>query len=332
MKNKKIIQSIIIFTAIFFAQNTNAQVECLKLTSDLANGMSGPNVSALQRFLKQQGHFPTTQEITTFYGNITQQSVAKFQQAQDIVLNGTPETTGLGRVGPTTRNVIEKISCANNTSSASKDFNNFFGYNLDEIFENSMREVNYNSVDLYKDIDLYKSIDLYSSKDLFTNVDIYQNIDVFRNIDIYRNTNNAFNLIDVYRPGNVNLNTGFEDGVSALIYAKAVNGEFLRGGSRMPVAVANRNVELQWETTNTKNCVLSGDLREKRLLVPTSGSAKLALTTTNSGGRASNGDPLYSFRISCEADTLKPNTLPTSDTIILWVYRPAPATTTPATQ
>jgi peptidoglycan hydrolase-like protein with peptidoglycan-binding domain len=325
MKIKTTIKIIIIFGVIFLAQNSYAQVECLKLTSDLVNGMSGSNVSALQRFLKQQGHFPSTQEITTYYGNITQQSVAKFQQAQDIVLNGTPETTGLGRVGPTTRSVIEKISCANSTTSASNDFTNFFGYNLNEIFENSMRDVNYNSIDMYKSIDLYQSKDLYTSIDLYNNVDLYQNIDVFRNIDTYRNFSDAFNYIDVYRPKEINLSTGVNDGINALLYAKAVNGEFLRGGSRMPVAIKDKNVELTWETTNAKNCVLSGDLKEKRLMVPVNGSAKLVLTTP-SGGKASNGDPLYMFRISCDADTTNAYALPTSDTIILWIYREIPNT------
>ena len=66
-------------------------------TRDLNFGLSGPDVSALQQFLKQQGYY-TYPEITGYFGAITKAAVAAFQQAHGIA--------PLGGVGPQTRAAI----------------------------------------------------------------------------------------------------------------------------------------------------------------------------------------------------------------------------------
>ena len=73
----------------------------IKLTRDLYLGVSGSDVSDLQQFLKQKGHY-TYPEITGYYGAATKAAVTKFQNA-----NGIP---ALGGVGPTTRAKINSMS------------------------------------------------------------------------------------------------------------------------------------------------------------------------------------------------------------------------------
>ena len=111
-------------TKFVYGSNSSSNSSCLKISTDLFVGSAGAVVTSLQNFLKSKGHF--TETATGYYGSLTQAAVEKFQKAEGIVANGTPDTTGLGKVGPATRSAIEKLSCvgSNSTSTA----NNFFGY------------------------------------------------------------------------------------------------------------------------------------------------------------------------------------------------------------
>lgn len=76
---------------------------------DLEYGMQSDEVARMQDFLKAQGHFPSSVNSTGFYGGITLQAVQKFQCANGIVCEGTPETTGYGRFGRLTRGKANEI-------------------------------------------------------------------------------------------------------------------------------------------------------------------------------------------------------------------------------
>jgi peptidoglycan hydrolase-like protein with peptidoglycan-binding domain len=288
---------------VYGRTSTSSTSSCLKITGDLFIGSTGSVVTSLQNFLKSKGHF--AESATGYYGAITQAAVEKFQKAEGIVLNGTPETTGLGKVGPATRSAIERISCAG--SSATTTANNFFGYNLDDLF----KPVNY-------DYNVKLNTDIAFDTNIQFNTDIaFDTRSSYKPMDVKLDTNVNFITPQInFAP--VNYNTGIGDGVVVQLYAKAVNGQYLRGGNTTPVAVSSPNVELAWETTSAKDCVLTGDFKEKRLNVPVAGSAKMTLNSYSS--KASNGDPLFKFKVSCNASTTKAYSLPDSDSIVLWIY------------
>lgn len=48
-------------------------------------------------------------KVTGYYGTLTQAAVERFQVKYQIVSSGTPETTGYGQVGPTTRNKLNEV-------------------------------------------------------------------------------------------------------------------------------------------------------------------------------------------------------------------------------
>jgi len=48
-------------------------------------------------------------EITGYYGELTIKAVQRFQEKYNIATSGTPETTGYGLAGPTTRQKLNEI-------------------------------------------------------------------------------------------------------------------------------------------------------------------------------------------------------------------------------
>lgn len=287
-------------TPFVYGNKSTSSSSCLKISTDLFVGATGSVVTSLQNFLKSQGHF--TESATGYYGALTQAAVEKFQKAQGIVLNGTPETTGLGKVGPTTRSVIEKISCVGSSSTSTA--NNFFGYNLDDLFK---------PVSIDYDIEFDTDI----AFDTNLNFEDYE-VGEFDEIDF---EDFDFDFEEIEFDNNVSgYDISSKDGVGTYLFAKAVNGEYLRSGSNKVVAVKSiTDVELAWESDNVKNCVLTGDFKEKQLPVPNNGMATLSLARST-GGIASNGDPIYQFSIGCTASTTRAYTLPARDNLKLWVY------------
>ncbi|MEY2701531.1 MAG: hypothetical protein RLY43_151, partial [Bacteroidota bacterium] len=103
MKSKltaSILTSIFIFSPILLLAQTSTTTfkygtqysstnTCVKLERNLYFGISGTDVTSLQNFLKSKGHL--TANATGYFGSLTQEAVAKFQKAEGIVLNGTPE-------------------------------------------------------------------------------------------------------------------------------------------------------------------------------------------------------------------------------------------------
>lgn len=105
------------FTAILFAilfllapAAGNAEVPCPVIDRTLERGVSGNDVWQLQAYLASQGDLEA-RYVTGYFGPRTEYAVARFQCSHKIECVGTPETTGLGKVGPKTRSEIMR-ECA----------------------------------------------------------------------------------------------------------------------------------------------------------------------------------------------------------------------------
>ena len=70
------------------------------LTEDLVMGKSGSQVLAVQNLLKCLGYFPSVVVANGYFGQSTHDAVVKFQKANNL--------SALGRVGPQTRNLLNK--------------------------------------------------------------------------------------------------------------------------------------------------------------------------------------------------------------------------------
>ncbi|MFA6214973.1 MAG: sortase [Patescibacteria group bacterium] len=92
------VMMVVIFFVLFIGiQNASATI-----TSQLDFGSSGSDVVELQAYLATNADIYPSGFITGCFDSLTQSAMQKFQTAQRIVFNGTPETTGYGRVGPKT--------------------------------------------------------------------------------------------------------------------------------------------------------------------------------------------------------------------------------------
>lgn len=83
--------------------------ECLVFNENMARGVSGSAVTALQRFLKAQGHYVAA-EPSGIYDGATYIAVMDFQLTQGLITSRT--VSGAGNVGPLTREKIQQVSCA----------------------------------------------------------------------------------------------------------------------------------------------------------------------------------------------------------------------------
>ncbi len=72
------------------------------ITSQLDIGDSGSQVTELQTYLSTNVSIYPEGLVTGYFGQLTKAAVERFQTAQGIVSQGTPATTGYGRVGPQT--------------------------------------------------------------------------------------------------------------------------------------------------------------------------------------------------------------------------------------
>ncbi|MEK7643090.1 MAG: fibronectin type III domain-containing protein [Patescibacteria group bacterium] len=89
-------------TATLFISFFGIQTAYAAITNHLDLGATGSEVTQLQTYLATNASIYPSGLITGFFGPLTQAGVQRFQAAQGIVSSGTPETTGYGRVGPTT--------------------------------------------------------------------------------------------------------------------------------------------------------------------------------------------------------------------------------------
>ncbi len=80
---------------------------CLRLTRTLSRGVSGTDVTALQKFLYQvYADFPSP---TGYFGLRTQTALQLWQKEHYIASFGTPGSTGYGATGPRTRAAIASV-------------------------------------------------------------------------------------------------------------------------------------------------------------------------------------------------------------------------------
>lgn len=84
---------------------------CLKIKRVMHPEDYRDDITKLQEFLKERGHF-NHPYITKYFGPVTKKAVQDFQTAEGIIDHGTPQTTGFGQVGPLTIKRIEEISCS----------------------------------------------------------------------------------------------------------------------------------------------------------------------------------------------------------------------------
>jgi peptidoglycan hydrolase-like protein with peptidoglycan-binding domain len=77
---------------------------------NLGLGMQHADVRALQTLLAKDTAIYPEGMITGYFGLLTQRAVQRFQCKHRIVCAGTPDGTGYGRVGPTTRGVLQRVS------------------------------------------------------------------------------------------------------------------------------------------------------------------------------------------------------------------------------
>ena len=82
-----------------------AQATSLKLERTLFIGTRGDDVVALQRFLIQQGHLASGNDIG-YFGPLTRGAVQSFQKTHGIIFSGP----AYGIVGPLTRAKIFEIT------------------------------------------------------------------------------------------------------------------------------------------------------------------------------------------------------------------------------
>lgn len=109
------ITATILFMGFFGIQSAYAAM----LTQTLDLGDSNGDVTSLQTYLATNAAIYPSGLVTGFFGPLTQAGVQRFQTAQGIVTSGTPESTGFGRVGPTTLARINSLMGGNTGNSGS---------------------------------------------------------------------------------------------------------------------------------------------------------------------------------------------------------------------
>lgn len=75
-------------------------------TETLQVGSTGEDVTLLQEFLAQDPDVYPEGLVTGYFGPLTEAAVQRFQEKNNIVSSGNPESTGYGLVGPLTRETL----------------------------------------------------------------------------------------------------------------------------------------------------------------------------------------------------------------------------------
>lgn len=96
-------------------------------TDKAARGSEGENVRWLQKALNKLGYTIASQgdgspgSETTYFGPATENALKRFQAAQGIVSSGTPESTGYGAFGPSTRAKMNAVLAEKNDFSSDSE-------------------------------------------------------------------------------------------------------------------------------------------------------------------------------------------------------------------
>ena len=98
-----------IIMAMFVFSFLGVQSAYATITSQLDFGDRGSEVTELQTYLATDVAIYPEGLVTGYFGQLTKAAVERFQTAQGIISQGTPATTGYGRVGPRTLGVINSL-------------------------------------------------------------------------------------------------------------------------------------------------------------------------------------------------------------------------------
>ena len=105
--------TMVALVAIMFL---GAQSALALITTQLDFGDRGSEVTELQTYLATNASIYPEALVTGYFGQLTKAAVERFQTAQGIVSQGTPATTGYGRVGPLTQAAINAKLAGGNPS------------------------------------------------------------------------------------------------------------------------------------------------------------------------------------------------------------------------
>lgn len=83
---------------------------CFDFTESLKRGQAGQAVKELQQALEGLGYYDY-EEVTGYYGPVTEEAVKRLQADEGVVSSGEPETTGWGVFGPRTRQRVTRLVC-----------------------------------------------------------------------------------------------------------------------------------------------------------------------------------------------------------------------------
>lgn len=108
-KTALVLLSVVAITAMAIILLLNTPRASAAITRQLDLGDSGPQVTELQTYLAANPSIYPSGLVTGYFGPLTQAAVQRFQTAQGIVSQGTPATTGYGRVGPQTMARINSL-------------------------------------------------------------------------------------------------------------------------------------------------------------------------------------------------------------------------------
>jgi peptidoglycan hydrolase-like protein with peptidoglycan-binding domain len=95
--NLGVLALIVVVTLVIGVQLARAEIG-----AQMEVGSEGSDVSEYQTYLSKNPHIYPSGLVTGYFGDLTKSGTEMFQTNQGIVSEGTPETTGYGRVGPLT--------------------------------------------------------------------------------------------------------------------------------------------------------------------------------------------------------------------------------------
>ena len=88
---------------------------------NLGLGSSGTDVTALQTCLAKDTAIYPEGIISGYFGTRTQAALQRWQAAQEIVLSGTPATTGFGYFGPKSRTAMQTYCISTGATNQQSD-------------------------------------------------------------------------------------------------------------------------------------------------------------------------------------------------------------------
>jgi len=123
--------SAVMVSALSYALTEKANAATFApINGQMDLGDRGSNVTNLQTFMAANPTIYPEGLVTGYYGQLSAKSVRNFQTAYGIVSQGTPSTTGFGRVGPSTIVKLNNLIASGGWSPSSNDMSGPAFYNV----------------------------------------------------------------------------------------------------------------------------------------------------------------------------------------------------------